>query len=117
MEYGILISETSGVPSELGFDPDDVIWQDLALCSKTMELNDFYDSYESSASVARTVDEACLSCPVLAQCLQSGTENGEWGVWGGVYLTSGKPDHNKNSHKTPEVWKAIKERISGDTLL
>lgn len=104
------------VPSELGFDPDDVIWQDLALCSQSMELNDFYDNYETSDSVAKSVDEACLSCPVIAQCLQAGVENNEWGVWGSVYLTSGKPDMNKNSHKTPEVWKAIKELIH-DTVL
>lgn len=105
----------SSVPSDLGFDLEEVIWQDLALCSNSMEINDFYDSYENSASVAKSVDEACLSCPVMAQCLQWGTENNEWGVWGGIYLVSGKPDTNKNNHKTPEVWTAIKERIS-DTV-
>lgn len=81
-----------------------------------MELNDFYDNYENSASVARAVDDACLSCPVLAQCLQAGVENNEWGVWGSVYLSNGKPDVNKNSHKTPEVWEAIRERIDVSIL-
>lgn len=107
----------SDVLSELGLDPDEVEWQDLALCN-TSEIPtvDFYDGYENSVSVAKTIDEACLSCPVLAQCLQRGVENGEWGVWGGIYLTSGKPDANRNSHKTPEVWQAVKERI-GDAVL
>lgn len=106
----------SSVPSELGLDPDDVEWQDVALC-QTAEMPTvlFYDEYENSTSVAKSVDEGCLSCPVLVQCLQAGVENGEWGVWGGIYLTSGKPDQNKNSHKTPEVWAALRERI-GDTL-
>jgi hypothetical protein len=53
----------------------------------------------------------CLSCPVRKECLQAGVENNEWGVWGGVFLTAGKPDQNKNSHKTPEVWEQIREGI------
>jgi hypothetical protein len=48
----------------------------------------------------------------MKQCLQMGVENGEWGVWGGIYLTSGKKDTNKNAHKTKEVWDAIAKRIS-----
>jgi len=103
------------VLSELGLDLEDLQWQDLALC-KGIATNDFYDTYETKESVARTVDDACLSCPVMAQCLQAGVENGEWGVWGGIYLTSGKPDIAKNSHKDPKVWQAIKERI-GDSVL
>ena len=49
----------------------------------------------------------------MKQCLQMGVENGEWGVWGGIYLTSGKRDNNKNAHKTKEVWDAIAARVSG----
>lgn len=66
--------------------------------------------------VARAVDEGCLSCPVMAQCLQAGVENNEWGVWGAIFLVSGKPDKNRNKHKTKEVWDEIKERI-GDSVL
>lgn len=98
----------------LGIDVDELEWQDLALCAG-METNKFYDEYESNERVARMIDQACLSCPVLAQCLERGTENGEYGVWGGIYLTSGKPDNNRNSHKTPDIWEAIRERIS-DTV-
>lgn len=76
-----------------------------------MNTNMFYEAYESSNSVARMVDDMCLSCPVLSQCLQSGVDNSEWGVWGATYLISGKPDKNKNSHKTEEVWQEIRERI------
>lgn len=100
----------SSVPSELGLDLDELEWQDLALC-RGMETNLFYDEYEAKESVAKAVDEACLSCPVFAQCLRAGVENGEWGVWGATFLVSGKADKNKNSHKTPEVWEAIRERI------
>lgn len=76
-----------------------------------MDTNLFYDDYESDENVSRMIDEACLSCPVLAQCLQRGVDNSEWGVWGGTYLTSGKVDKNRNSHKTKETWARIKERI------
>lgn len=101
----------SEVLAALGIDPEDFDWQELALC-RNMETNMFYDEYESDEQVAKIVDDVCLSCPVLAQCLQRGTEKSEWGVWGGIYLSSGKKDNNRNSHKTPEVWNAIKERIS-----
>lgn len=102
----------SEIQEILGLDLDRLEWKDLALCDG-METNMFYDDYESSPQVAQMVDEACLSCPVMVQCLQRGMDNSEWGVWGGIYLTSGRKDENKNSHKTPEVWDAIKERLSG----
>lgn len=105
----------SDVQSVLGLDLEELEWQDLSLCAG-MPTNDFYDNYESNERVARVVDQACLSCPVMAQCLEWATENGEWGVWGGIYLTSGKPDTNRNSHKTQEVWQAIRERISDSVL-
>jgi hypothetical protein len=94
----------------LGIDIDELDWHDLALCDG-MDINLFYDDYESDTNVATMVDEACLSCPVMAQCLQEGLHNGEWGVWGAMYLTSGKVDKNRNSHKTKEVLARIKEKI------
>lgn len=94
----------------LGIDVDELEWTDLALCDG-MEINLFYDDYESDTNVATMVDEACLSCPVMAQCLQEGIHNSEWGVWGGMYLTGGKVDKNRNSHKTKEVYARIKEKL------
>lgn len=112
MEHGRLIGETSDVQSLLGLDFDTLEWQDLALCDG-MDTNLFYDDYEADENVAKVVDEICLSCPVMNQCLLRGTENNEWGVWGGIFLTSGKPDENKNAHKTSEVWEQIREKIGG----
>lgn len=105
----------SGVLEVLGLDLDSLEWTDLSLCFG-MPTNDFYDNYESNERVARVVDQACLSCPVMAQCLETGMKRGEWGVWGGIYLTAGKVDKNRNSHKTPEVWKAIEERVRSSDL-
>lgn len=99
----------------LGLDPEELEWKDLALCSQ-MDTNLFYDDYESSEQVARMVDDICLSCPVMKQCLQRGTDNGEWGVWGGIYLVSGRPDSSKNTHKTTETWQEIKERLGADAI-
>jgi hypothetical protein len=94
----------------LGLDPEELAWQDFAVCSG-MNTNLFYDLYDDE-QIANMVDDACLSCPVMKQCLQAGTDNNEFGVWGGVYLNSGKTDENKNKFKTPEVWAAIKARLS-----
>jgi hypothetical protein len=78
-----------------------------------MATNNFYDDYEADGEFAKVIDDACLSCPVMVQCLEAGMSRGEYGVWGGVYLTAGKKDTNRNSHKTEEVWQQVAERISG----
>jgi hypothetical protein len=96
---------------ELGIDPEDFTWHDLALCDG-MDPELFYSKYESDEEVAKQVDEACLSCPVMKQCGLRGP-TGEHGVWGGIYWNgSGKPDVNRNSHKTPDVWDQIRERLA-----
>lgn len=107
----------SSVQDVLGIDLDELQWIDLALCDGTMDTNMFFDDYEADEQVAKVVDEACLSCPVMAQCLQRGMDNNEWGVWGGIYLVAGKADKNRNSHKTEEVKQAMREKISGDESL
>ena len=106
----------SDVFEQLGLDPEDIKWTDLSLCVG-MPTNMFFDDYESSEQVARTIDEVCLSCPVMVQCLQRGIEEGAWGVRGGIYLTSGRPDAGKNAHKEPKVWETIKGRIGGESVL
>lgn len=98
----------------LGIDVDYLQWTDFALC-KGFDTNDFFDNYEESDNYARVVDEVCLSCPVMKQCLQFGTENKEQGVWGGVYLIAGKPDKTRNAHKTPAIWQQIERRIVDTT--
>jgi hypothetical protein len=100
----------SSVFDALGIDLDELEWQDLALCSG-METNWFYEEYDDE-QISHMVDEACLSCPVMRQCLTRGMENSEWGVWGGIYLVSGKKDDNKNKYKSPETWKQIYERLA-----
>lgn len=102
------------IQSVLGIDLEELEWSDLSLCAG-MPTNMFYDDYESDEQVAKIVDQACLSCPVMAQCLQRGIDNNEWGVWGGIYLTSGKPDTNRNAHKTQDIWELVRERI-GETI-
>ena len=103
--------ETSVVFDVLGLDVEDLEWQDLAVC-KGQDIALFHEKYESSPRIAKIVDDMCLSCPVQRQCLQTGIENNEWGVWGGVFLSNGKMDAAKNSHKTPEVWERIKEGLT-----
>lgn len=102
---------TSEVESVLGVDLNELEWQDMAVC-KGVKTNKFYDDYESDVQTAFMVDQMCLSCPVMAQCLSEGMDNSEWGVWGGIYLTSGKKDDNKNSHKTEEVWDEMRDRLA-----
>lgn len=101
----------SSLLESLGIDPEEFEWHHLAACQHVNpEL--FYDEYEREPEVARAADSVCLGCPVIADCWFAGKQNGEYGVWGGVYWNgSGKPDKNKNSHKTQEVWDEIAKKV------
>lgn len=105
-----MTQETSSVLDALGIEPEDLEWQDLAVCHG-LDVKRFYERYEQSVRTAKLTDQICLSCPVRKQCLSAGVENSEYGVWGGIYLTAGRPDENKNSHKTPDIWNQIREGI------
>lgn len=101
----------STIEDFLNIKLEDLQWQDLAVCSG-VRTDLFYEGYESDEFNAKMVDEMCLSCPVVAACARRGVEGSEWGVWGGVFLVSGKPDKKKNSHKTKAVWDELRERLS-----
>lgn len=97
----------------LGIDLDEITWQDLALCRGTTPTNWFYEEYEDE-NTSHIIDEMCLSCPVMKQCLQQGINNSEYGVWGSIYLTAGKKDENKNKYKTPDTLQRIHDRLTND---
>jgi hypothetical protein len=75
-----------------------------------MDTNLFFDKYETDINIAKNIDEACLACPVISMCYKSGIDNNEYGVWGGVYLSSGGIDKARNVHKTTEIWKRLKAK-------
>lgn len=110
----------SEILTDLGLDPEDISWQDLALCEgmnnkskDDPQFDPFYNNYETSDEVAKNVDEMCLRCPVMKECGLEGMSNGEYGVWGGVYWNgAGKPDLARNQHKTQEVWDRIAQRMN-----
>jgi hypothetical protein len=97
----------SNILNDLGVDKDNVKWTDLAVCLG-MDTNLFFDKYETDINIAKNIDEACLSCPVIAMCYESGKESDNYGVWGGIYLNSGSTDKLKNAHKTKDTWKRLK---------
>lgn len=85
---------------------DETRWYHLSLC-RGMRTNLFYDDYESSEELAKTVDGICDACPVKMICRQEGYEKKEYGVWGGVFLINGKPTKARNEHKEDLEWKRI----------
>jgi hypothetical protein len=100
-----------GLLEELGIEPRDFQWQDLALC-RGMNPAFFFEDYENDIEVAKQVDQCCLACPAIKECATMGL-NGEYGVFGGVYWNgSGRPDVNRNAHKTDEINSKIRERLS-----
>ena len=99
----------SSILNSLGVDEEDFDWYDLAIC-RGMDTNLFYDQYEADPNIARNIDEMCLSCPVLSICYKAGQDMNEYGVWGGVFMTSGSIDKSKNLHKTADTWKRLKKK-------
>lgn len=101
---------------------DDLKWYHFALCQGMNDLpagtkphkhtDPFFEGYEDDSVMAGVMDGICSSCPVRRMCLKEGIENGETGLWGGVFLINGKMDETRNSHKTPDDWENIRELIT-----
>lgn len=64
-------------------------WKSLAKC-KHMPPDLFFEFSEEKPLVYASVQECCSLCPVNKQCLSSGLNNSESGVWGGQMLDRGK---------------------------
>lgn len=113
------MSNGSSLLELLGLDEQTLSWHQLALCRNMLperdengKINDlFYEAYEEDEEIAKAMDDVCLSCPVLKDCLLEGVDNKDFGLRGGTYLNNGKPDKMRNQHKTPEVWAKIQERL------
>lgn len=99
----------SEILDHLKIDSEDINWTDLAAC-RGINTENFFDNYENDQILAKNIDEVCMICPVSKDCLLAGTENNEYGIWGGVYLSLGKIDKTRNSHKTQEFWKKWKAK-------
>jgi hypothetical protein len=112
MGFGTLTPGTfSSLSAITDLDLDSLTWQDLAVCHK-MDLYRFFEGYESNERIARLTDQVCKSCSVRKQCLSAGVDGQESGCWGGVGLTNGVMDESKNTHKTPDDWKELRELLS-----
>ncbi len=102
----------SNLLQALGVDPSEFEWQEIASCSRISDPELFFGLYEEDEVIAVNVDNICLSCPVAQQRFEYGVENKSYGVWGGIYLSKGKIDDHRNSHKTEEIWEQL-DRIHG----
>ena len=113
----VFVSQEPSLLDELGLDEETLTWRHLALCGtkspneEGMQLNWFFDDYEDDVELAKAMDQVCLACPVMKECLSEAMANQDYGLRGGIYLYKGKPDKQRNSHKTEEVWLQIQERL------
>ena len=103
-------------PEDLGIDPDNFQWEDLALC-QNMDTELFFRRYENDSQLAIAVDELCLHCPVIQLCYNKAKKSGQWGVWAGWYWAGSnganmnKIDKARNLHKTDAVVNRLKESV------
>ena len=105
----------SDLLGEMGLEEDRLKWYHLAAC-KGMDVNYFYDIYETDPETAKQIDQMCIHCPVVKFCHDEGVSNKEKGVWGGVYLNLGRTDSDYNKHKSPDDWKVLR-KIHGQNSL
>lgn len=88
-------------------------WRDDALC-EGYDTNLFFDKYEENEKLRSAIDNLCSTCPVARQCFATGISNKEWGVWGGVYLETGKISKEFNSHKDKVAWSETWKYLTTD---
>lgn len=97
----------------LGLDAEDLVWQQLATCKAESVDPKYFDEYYQSDPLMRpVVDDICISCPVLKECLMWGIEKKESFVWGGHYLENGKIVPDMNDHKSEDFNRLLVERIN-----
>ena len=95
---------------ELGLDPENFTWEQLALCAN-MEVEWFYDTYETDEIHAKNATLACYHCPVIRPCAEAAMDGKEEGLWGGIYWSNGKVDKVRNKNKTEEEWKWLEQQV------
>lgn len=98
----------SDLIKEMGLEEENLKWYHLAAC-KNMDINYFYDLYETDPQAAKQIDQMCFHCPVVKFCHAEGIKNKEKGVWGGVYMNFGRTDSDYNKHKSAEDWKFLRK--------
>lgn len=74
---------------EFKLDPDNFVWQDLAMCVN-LPIDIFFEAAESNSHVFDASSSICGYCPVREQCLAAAQGNKDQGVWAGKKLMRGK---------------------------
>jgi len=59
MENGGFPISMSSILDELGIDPEDIHWTDLAACNG-IETDFFFDTYEADQTIAKNIDQMCF---------------------------------------------------------
>jgi len=78
-------------------------WKDDADCLN-YDVNDFFDNYEEDLELRPEIHKLCSECPLARHCFAVGVSQKETGVWGGIYLESGKISREFNRHRTKQQW-------------
>jgi hypothetical protein len=106
------VPEVMNLFEELGIDPNNFTWEQLAACNNMDEyVNWFFDDYEQDEIYAANASQICYHCPVIRACHEWAIDNKAEGLHGGVYFSNGKIDANRNKNKTPAEWKNLEELI------
>lgn len=107
------LSDTKSLLEQIGIDPRDFDWQDLAACNN-YPVNLFFEDYERDIVTAKQVDNLCLSCPVAKECYELGVSTRSTGVFGGFYLANGEVAKARNAHKDERMVLSLAQKVFGN---
>jgi len=102
--------DTRSLLEQIGIDPRDFEWQQLAACDN-YPVNLFFEDYERDPITATQVDNLCLSCPVAKECYQLGVSTRSTGVFGGFYLANGEVAKARNAHKDEQMALSLAQKV------
>jgi hypothetical protein len=88
-------------------------WKLKGLC-QGYDVSLFFDTYEEDTNLRPAIDNLCSGCPLARQCFAVGVSQKEYGVWGGIYLESGKISREFNNHRSKKEWAKTWENLTMD---
>ena len=89
-------------------------WKNLGAC-QDYDTEFFFDKYEEDVALRPAIEKVCGGCPVQRQCFAVGISQKEWGIWGGVYLESGKVSREFNKHRSKQDWAEAWQNLTTDS--
>lgn len=79
-------------------------WMKFGSCVGSPDPERYFDKYLKNPTVALQVQKMCVDCPVRTECFNYGVTSKSTGVWGGLWLQTGKVIKKLDSILSSYYW-------------